>query len=143
VLQEGNTIVEKNLDSALPPVLADAPALTRCLQNLLSNAIKYGQDGALARVQIEGRHVAEAGSPGTVQLSVTDHGAGVPERDVPHLFEAFHRGGNASTNTPGNGLGLHLVDRIMRAQNGSVTYERAPDGGAIFTLTLQVAETPA
>jgi len=143
VLQEGNTIVEKNLDSALPPVLADAPALTRCLQNLLSNAIKYGQDGALARVQIEARHVAEAGRPGTVQLSVTDHGAGVPERDVPHLFEAFHRGGNASTNTPGNGLGLHLVDRIMRAQNGSVTYERAPDGGAIFTLTLQVAETPA
>src|SRR5262245_61942737 len=59
VLQEGNTVVEKNLDSALPPVLADAPALTRCLQNLLSNAIKYGQDGAVARVAIDARHVAE------------------------------------------------------------------------------------
>lgn len=96
----------------------------------------------MARVEIEGRHLAEAGSAGKVQLSVKDHGAGVPERDVPYLFEAFHRGANASTNTPGNGLGLHLVDRIMKAQNGSVSYERAPDGGAIFRLTLQVAETP-
>ena len=62
---------------------------------------------------------------GKVQLTVIDHGTGVPERDVKNLFEAFHRGSNASTNTPGNGLGLHLVDRIMKAQNGSVTYERA------------------
>jgi signal transduction histidine kinase len=143
VLQEGNALVERNLDSTLPPVLADAPALTRCLQNLLSNAIKYGQDGEVVRVEIEGRHLAEDGTAGKVQLSVKDHGGGVPERDVPFLFEAFHRGANASTNTPGNGLGLHLVDRIMKAQNGSVTYERAPDGGAIFTLTLQVAENPA
>jgi signal transduction histidine kinase len=142
-LQEGNALVEKNLAPTLPPVLADAPALTRCLQNLLSNAIKYGQDGEVVRVEIEGRYLTEAGTAGKVQLSVKDHGAGVPERDVPFLFEAFHRGANASTNTPGNGLGLHLVDRIMKAQNGSVTYERAPDGGAIFTLTLEVAETPA
>ena len=72
-----------------------------------------------------------------------DHGAGVPERDVKHLLEAFHRGSNASTNTPGNGLGLHLVDRIMKAQNGSVTYERAADGGATFILTLQTAGSPS
>ena len=143
VLQEGNTVVKKNIDSAVPPVLADAPALTRCLQNLLSNAIKYGQNNHQANVEIAARHVAEPGSTGAVQLIVTDHGHGVPERDVRHLFEAFHRGANASTNTPGNGLGLHLVDRIMKAQNGSVTYERASDGGATFILTLQVAGGPA
>ncbi|HET9217525.1 MAG TPA: HAMP domain-containing sensor histidine kinase, partial [Terriglobia bacterium] len=117
VLQEGNTVVKKNIDAAVPPVLADAPALTRCLQNLLSNAIKYGQNNNQANVEIAARHVAEPGSGGTVQLIVTDHGHGVPERDVRHLFEAFHRGANATTNTPGNGLGLHLVDRIMKAQN--------------------------
>ena len=143
VLQEGNTTVRKDIDSALPPVLADAPALTRCLQNLLSNAIKYGQRNHTAQVEIHARHVQEPGTAGKVELTVTDHGSGVPERDVRHLFEAFHRGANASTNTPGNGLGLHLVDRIMKAQNGSVTYERASDGGAIFKLTLQVAGSPA
>jgi signal transduction histidine kinase len=135
--------VKKDIDSAVPPVLADAPALTRCLQNLLSNAIKYGQNNHRASVEIAARHVGQPGSAGTVQLTVTDHGQGVPDRDVRYLFEAFHRGANATTNTPGNGLGLHLVDRIMKAQNGSVTYERASDGGATFILTLQVAGAPA
>ena len=143
VLQEGNATVKTDIEPGLPPVLADAPALTRCLQNLLSNAIKYGRGDHETPIEIEGRHVPEPGSAGKVQLTVIDHGTGVPERDVKNLFEAFHRGSNASTNTPGNGLGLHLVDRIMKAQNGSVTYERAPDGGARFTLTLQVVESPA
>jgi len=143
VLQEGNATVKTDIEPGLPPVLADAPALTRCLQNLLSNAIKYGRGDHEAHIEIEGRHVPEPGSAGKVQLTVIDHGTGVPERDVKNLFEAFHRGSNASTNTPGNGLGLHLVDRIMKAQNGSVTYERAPDGGARFTLSLQVVESPA
>jgi signal transduction histidine kinase len=139
VLEEGKTMVQKHIDPDVPLVLADPPALTRCLQNLLSNAIKYGQGEVMAHVEIDARHVPEPGSAGQVQLIVTDHGPGVPEADVPYLFEAFHRGANASTNTPGNGLGLHLVDRIMKAQNGSVTYERGAAGGAIFTLTLHAA----
>lgn len=143
VLQEGHATVTKDFEAGMPPVLADAAAFTRCLQNLLSNAVKYGRRGEdEARIEIEGRHIPEAGSAGKVQVSVIDYGAGVPEEDVRHLFEAFHRGSNASTNTPGNGLGLHLVDRIMAAQNGSVTYERASGGGAKFTLTLQAVENP-
>ena len=137
VLQEGNARVKKEIDENLPPVLADAPALTRCLQNLLSNALKYGRRDEGVEIEVEGRHIPEPGSAGEVQLSVIDHGMGVPERDIRHLFEAFHRGSNASTNTPGNGLGLHLVDRIMKAQDGSVTYERVAGGGAKFTLTLK------
>jgi signal transduction histidine kinase len=137
VLQEGNATVKKDIDESLPAVLADGPALTRCLQNLLSNALKYGRRDQEVVIEIEARHIPEPGSAGKVQLSVIDHGTGVPERDIRHLFEAFHRGSNASTNTPGNGLGLHLVDRIMRAQNGSVTYEHVAGGGARFTLTLK------
>jgi len=143
VLREGTATLEKRLDPGLPPVIADASALTRCLQNLLSNAVKYGRNNTAAQVEIEGSFVAVPGGPGKVQLSVVDHGSGVPEADVNHLFEAFHRGSNASTNTPGNGLGLHLVRRIMEAMNGSVTYVRKPDGGAKFTLTLPAAGGPA
>ena len=143
VLQEGNATVSRDIDTGLPPVMADAPALTRCLQNLLSNAVKYGRGGRdSSEIEIKAKHIPESNSPGKVQLSVIDHGNGVPEDDVRDLFEAFHRGSNASTNTPGNGLGLHLVDRIMKAQNGSVTYERAAGGGAKFTLTLQAVESP-
>jgi signal transduction histidine kinase len=139
VLRDGNASVRKDIEADLPPVLADAPALTRCLQNLLSNAVKYGRDDHAAEIEIEARHIPNGSSPGKIQVSVTDDGPGVPEHDVKHLFEAFHRGSNASTNTPGNGLGLHLVDRIMAAQNGSVTYERSATGGAKFTLTLGAA----
>jgi signal transduction histidine kinase len=76
-----------------------------------------------------------------VHISVTDRGDGVPEADIPHLFEAFHRGSNATTHTPGNGLGLHLVHKIMEAQHGAVTYARADAGGACFTLTIPAADS--
>jgi signal transduction histidine kinase len=138
-LREGNATVNTDIAPDLPLVLADAPALVRCLQNLLSNAVKYGRDGNACHIEIQGRHIAEPGTAGRVQLIVTDRGSGVPESEVGHLFEPFHRGSNASTNTPGNGLGLHLVDRIMQAQHGSVTYHRDANGGARFTLTLQAA----
>jgi signal transduction histidine kinase len=143
IFREANASVSNGVDRDLPPVMADAPALTRCLQNLLSNAVKYGRHEESARIDIEARHIRDERSGGKVQLSVTDHGSGVPEHDVKHLFEPFHRGSNATTNTPGNGLGLHLVDRIMEAQNGSVKYERSANGGAKFTITLQAAANPA
>jgi signal transduction histidine kinase len=138
VLRDGTATVQKHIDQGVPPVMADAPALTRCLQNLLSNAVKYGRSNYSAQIDIEARVVP--GSPDKVDLSVIDQGLGVPEPDIKHLFEAFHRGSNASTNTPGNGLGLHLVQRLMEAQHGSVTYARTLAGGAKFTLTLPVAK---
>jgi signal transduction histidine kinase len=141
-LREANMTVEKSIDSGLPPVLADASALSRCLQNLLSNSAKYGRHGSRSTVEIHGRHVHQPGSPGKVELSVVDHGPGVPDNEVSSLFEPFHRGSHASTNTPGNGLGLHLVERMMKAQNGSIRYEPAPGGGAKFTLTVQAAAVP-
>jgi signal transduction histidine kinase len=129
----GEAQIVKRVAPKLPPVLADAPTLARCIQNLLSNAIKYGSREGRARIEIEARHDP---SSGTVQVIVTDDGPGVPEADVPYLFHAFHRGSNATTTTPGNGLGLHLVQKMMEAQNGSVTYEPVSSGGARFILTL-------
>ena len=139
VLREGEVTIQKDVEPDLPAVIADTSALTRCLQNLLSNSVKYGQGGNYPTIEILGRHIRQQGSAGKVELSVVDHGTGVPAGDVASLFEPFHRGINASTNTPGNGLGLHLVERMMKAQNGSIRYEPAPGGGAKFTLTLQVA----
>jgi signal transduction histidine kinase len=137
-LGQSNVTMDQVIDSSLPPALADSSALTQCLQNLLSNAAKYGkrEDGAV-QIEIEAKFDREARK---VNLSVTDHGPGVPADDVRHLFEPFHRGSNAATSTPGNGLGLHLVRKIMEAQNGAVTYEEGKDGGARFTLTMPAAD---
>jgi len=120
----------------LPPVLGDASALTQCVQNLLSNAFKYGKKED--KLQIE---IAAEKDPASneIQVSITDHGPGIDPVDNRHLFEPFYRGARVGSNVPGNGLGLHLVKRIMQAQNGRVTYTPVPEGGARFTLHIPVA----
>ena len=126
-----------HIDHDLPPVKADPAGLSQCLQNLLSNAFKYGKNSN-EKVQIE--IVGQRDSGGReVRLSVIDHGPGIDDVDQRHLFEPFYRGERVESNIPGNGLGLHLVKRIMQAQGGRVTFNRAPHGGACFTLHVPVA----
>jgi signal transduction histidine kinase len=139
-LRESGAAVTVNIEPDLPPVMADASTLTRCIENLLSNAIKYGGRKGIIRISIDG--VLDAVS-GKVRLSVSDEGFGVPDQDVAHLFEPFHRGSNAATHTPGNGLGLHLVRKMMEAQKGSVEYRAVPSGGAKFILTLPAGDSEA
>ena len=121
----------------LPPVQADASALTQCVQNLLSNALKYGKTGDKAHIEIA---AGKDPASNEVRLSITDHGPGIDAADKRHLFEPFYRGVRVGSNIPGNGLGLHLVKRIMQAQNGRVTFSPAPDGGARFTLHIPAAQ---
>jgi signal transduction histidine kinase len=137
MLQDSGAVIQRQVEPNVKPAMADAAALTQCLQNLLSNAVKYGRrDGALY-IEIACRQDPQSSK---IHLSVVDHGMGVPAEDVQHLFEPFHRGSNASANTPGNGLGLHLVQKMMEAQSGSVTYKPRSSGGSIFTLVIPVAD---
>lgn len=125
-----------HIDPDLPPVNADTAALTQCLQNLLSNAFKYGKKDDKVQIDIVGQ---KDGGGHEVRLSVVDHGPGIDAGDQRHLFEPFYRGERIESNIPGNGLGLHLVKRIMQAQGGRVTFSPAPDGGACFTLHVPAA----
>ena len=74
-----------------------------------------------------------------VRLSVADRGPGIEVADQRHLFEPFYRGERVESNIPGNGLGLHLVKRIMQAQGGRVTFNPVQDKGACFTLHIPIA----
>jgi signal transduction histidine kinase len=126
-----------NIHPDLPPAQADAAALTQCVQNLLSNALKYGKTGDKAQIEIAAQKDPHSNE---IELSISDHGPGIDPVDERHLFEPFYRGERVGSNVPGNGLGLHLVQRIMQAQNGRVTYSPAPHGGARFTLHIPVAQ---
>ena len=122
-----------------PAVLADETALRHCLQNLVSNALKYGGRNGAVRVSVE------AGldeSTRSISIDVTDQGNGIDPGDRPHLFEAFYRGRDVS-RTPGNGLGLHLVKKMIEGQNGSVRVSSEPGRGARFTIKLPLAPEPA
>ena len=79
---------------------------------------------------------------GTVEVTVDptgvrvrDHGSGVAEADLPHVFDRFYRGSN-SRSVQGSGLGLAIVRQVAVQHGGSVSVANAPDGGAVFAMRL-------
>jgi signal transduction histidine kinase len=127
--------------SDLPRLYGDRAALAACLNNLLANAVKYGTpaadtDGPLPHVRVSATlHVIRKRTE--LRLSVEDNGPGIQPVDLPHIFEPFYRGRNAlERRIQGNGLGLHIVTRIVNDHGGRVSVVSAPGRGATFTLHL-------
>ena len=69
------------------------------------------------------------------EVTVRDHGPGIAEQDLPHVFDRFYRAANAR-HLPGSGLGLAIVRQVAQSHGGEATAENAPDGGAVFHLRL-------
>jgi signal transduction histidine kinase len=125
--------VETDVPDALPPARGDAMALTHCLLNLLDNAIKYSR--TRREIRISG-----AARDGTVSLSVSDRGIGIAPADRRRIFEKFVRLEDGLVHdVRGAGLGLSLVDQIVRAHGGRVDVVSAVGEGSTFTLVLPVA----
>jgi two-component system sensor histidine kinase MprB len=99
-----------------------ARALARVVSNLIDNAIKYGAGEIAVRV---------AGPT----VEVRDHGAGIPDTDLPRVFDRFYRADTARTEA-GSGLGLAIVAQVVERHGGTVSARNAPDGGAIVGFTL-------
>ncbi len=122
------------LESQAPPELevdADLNRLRQVIANLLDNALKYTPAGG--RVWIE----ASAEEDG-VKIVVRDTGPGIPAEELPHIWERLYRG-DRSRSTPGLGLGLSLVQAIVRAHGGTVAARSLPEAGAEFTVRLPSA----
>jgi signal transduction histidine kinase len=102
--------------------------LSEILVNCLENAFAYG------RPPIEVRAAEEAG---WIELTVRDHGPGVPQDFVPRLFDRFTREPGVERRTEGSGLGLWIVRRLARASGGEVRYEPGEGGGACFRVSLR------
>lgn len=111
-------------------VLGDPDALRRAVGNLVVNAIKHGDGANRVDVAVERR-------PAEVAIVVADRGPGIDPADLPHLFEAFYRGRRArDRQVSGSGLGLSLVDHIVRGHGGRVEVASELDEGSRFTLVL-------
>ncbi len=134
-LESSGARLELELAPELPGASFDRDALGHILQNLLDNAEKYTRDVENRRVRVD--LVRDAGG---VSLSVGDNGAGVPEDLRRRLFRPFARGHHPDA-PEGLGLGLALVRELAEAQGGSVRYDDAPGGGAVFTVTLPAASS--
>jgi len=113
----------------------DAHRIGQVFDNLISNAIKFTP--ARGRVEVSVRVDAD-----TVTASVTDSGHGIPQADQPRLFERFFRS-SATSDEPGTGLGLTVVQAIIEGHGGEITCRSTLGEGTTFTLTLpQSAPAP-
>lgn len=114
-------------------ISADSRLLERLLGNLVDNAIKYSKDSGKP-VEVT---ASKTGSG--VRIDVIDHGPGIPDMDVPHVFEAFYRVDKSrNKETGGFGLGLSLCKKIAEAHGGTLTVTTTLGKGCVFTLTLPV-----
>ena len=109
-------------------VLATKDEIHQVIYNLVDNAVKYSAEGGFVQVSLgmEGNKVV---------LSVEDNGTGIPEADLPRIFERFYRVDKARSRAAGGtGLGLSIVRDTVKQRGGTVEAANRPDGGAVFTV---------
>lgn len=116
-----------------PVVLADRLHMLRALANLFRNADLHGEG-------LTGVAVVDGGD--VVEIRVQDRGPGVPVGDRARIFERFARAGGEKAGT-GSGLGLSIVQQIVRSHHGDVWCTEAPTGGALFVVRLPVVTEAA
>jgi len=119
-----------DLAASLPPVQADYARLSQVVNNILTNAIRYVPAGCLVRV-------TSSIDDGGVTVKVIDDGPGVPEDQLPHLFDRFWRGEpSRSRHTGGSGLGLAIARQILQAHDGRIWAEVTEGGGLTVSFRL-------
>jgi signal transduction histidine kinase len=136
-LSQDGFVVETVLPDAEVSVLGNGEGLQQLFGNLISNALKYSPDQHYLRVAL-----STVG--GRALVEVTDRGIGIPRREQRRIFKKFRRGSGAlAIAATGSGIGLTIVDHVLRAHGGTISVSSAPGQGSTFTveLPLMVAST--
>jgi signal transduction histidine kinase len=127
--QAAGRVIELHRNGSVP-VDADEEALSRALWNLLDNAVKYSPDGGPVEVGL-------ARGDGFASIAVRDHGLGIPPHEQAAIFGRFQRGAGATLRgIKGTGIGLAMVDHIVRAHHGRIDVDSRPGAGSTFTIVL-------
>jgi signal transduction histidine kinase len=118
---------------AVPPVRGSARDLALLVRNLIDNAIRSTPAGGRVEVSL-------AADDGDLVLTVADDGIGIPQRDLPRIFERFYRVDRArSRETGGTGLGLAIVRHVVENHGGRISVESELGGGTTFEVRLAAA----
>ncbi|MCC5919022.1 MAG: ATP-binding protein [Cryomorphaceae bacterium] len=133
-LAKGQGVVLRFKENYEPPILvkADSKRVGQVLVNLLENAIKY------AKLENGFVEVAISSSTQNVEISITDNGLGIPEKDLPRIFERFYRVDKSRTrDAGGSGLGLAIVKHIIEAHKQTIKAKSVEGVGSSFLFTLK------
>jgi signal transduction histidine kinase len=118
------------IPDGFPPVQADQMGLSAIVQNLLENALKYSPNGTPVAVTADHAN-------GHFRFRVTDQGQGIPDEEKQSVFEKFYRMGNEETrHSTGTGLGLYIVQQVLKAHQGSVSILDNKPTGTVFEVQI-------
>ena len=132
---KNNIDIDLEAPEYLPKVIGENIALQQIFINLLNNAVKFSPDGSQVQVKVE---IAE----NWAYIQFTDKGMGIPEEDIPNLFERFFRAKNVTlAEIPGTGVGLYLVKSIVSKLGGDINVKSEIGKGTVFTVKLRTAQT--
>ena len=120
-----------HLDPLLPPLLVDADWLSDALEQLLANAIQFTLGGGTISARTYRQDTYGV-------IEIRDSGIGIQEQDLPHIFERFWRLDKAHS-TPGFGLGLPIVQKVVEQHGGTIEVESSPGSGSRFKIQLPIS----
>lgn len=122
--------IKLKIPASLLPIQADKMGLAAIVQNLLENAMKYSPEGGAIELFAEQ-------SAGKLRFRVSDQGQGIPDAEKKAVFEKFYRMGNEETrHSTGTGLGLYIVNQVLKAHGGSIQIADNLPKGTIFTIEI-------
>lgn len=134
-LAEKKQITISITPSTIPPVVGNKTAIEQIFFNLIKNAISYTQKGGKVLFSYSGK------SNDTISVSVADTGMGIPEKDLPHIFEPFYRS-EKTGKLSGTGIGLAVVCEIIKLHKGNIEVESAEGEGTIFVISFPIRQLP-
>lgn len=122
--QKASLALQLTHPEQLPPLQTDADSLRQILNELLINARKYAQPGSMVEVAVE---LDKPTMPSALTVVVSNWGAAILPEEIPHIFDKFHRGRDATQRAiQGTGLGLALVKALVMSINGTITVSSQP-----------------
>jgi len=124
-----NRVLSVAIPDGLPTIAADSASLGEVFSNLIDNAIKYSNEGGVI-------NVTAASKGDMVELSVEDHGIGMPSSVVSNLFQKFYRSHRSRETVAGTGIGLYISKAIVESHGGTISVRSEDGHGSIFTVSL-------
>lgn len=132
----GNRPVEIRIDGTMRPVWMDRMLIQRVLQHLLENAAAYSPRG-------EPITVSAATERDRLVFTVEDRGPGIHAEELPYIFEKYYRGKRQKGTSKGTGMGLAIVQAILKVHHGGIEAESRPGQGACFHFWIPLAQPEA
>jgi two-component system, OmpR family, sensor histidine kinase BaeS len=122
--------IEINFYGEKEEVIADKDKISQVLINLISNALKYTKNGGVVEIDVKG-------ASDITEISVKDNGKGIPEDDLPYIFERFYRADKSRNRlTGGSGIGLTITKAIVDAHKGTIMVQSKIDEGTEVVVAL-------